>query len=123
MDTPAGTGARELSPALRAAKFSIPVARESWLPRAHIDARIGRAGMRDRVPVTVLAAPPGAGKTSALAALAHKRARRDTAWCTLDTEGEDAYRFGQSVLGAVLAGRAAGGVDRLGAAACTARDP
>ena len=75
------------------------------------------------MPVTVLAAPWGAGKTSALAAFARRRDRRDTAWCTLDTEGEDAYRFGQSVLGAVLAARASGGVDRLGATACTTRDP
>jgi LuxR family maltose regulon positive regulatory protein len=123
MESPAGTEVRELPTALRDAKFALPVLRGSWLRRAHIDARIGRAPLRDRVQVTVLAAPAGAGKTSALAALARGRDRRDTAWCTLDSEGEDAYRFGQSVLGSVLAARAAGGIDRLGAAACTARDP
>ncbi|MER6663144.1 AAA family ATPase, partial [Amycolatopsis japonica] len=64
-----------------------------FVPRARLTALFDRAGTR---PVTVLRAPAGSGKTTALACWA--RDRRDVAWVSLDDDDNDERRLWSAVL-------------------------
>ena len=78
-------------PAILAGKFRVPSARGDILRRDRLTALIDQAAER---PVTVITAPPGAGKTVAVAGWAAARARsRRIAWLGLDDGDRDPARF------------------------------
>jgi LuxR family maltose regulon positive regulatory protein len=91
----------DLVVATDAAKFSIPPTRRSWVRRDRLARPFARSA-GDRVPVTVVAAPVGSGKTSLLAMIAHARTN-GTMWCRLDERDNEPVRFGHSILQALLA--------------------
>jgi LuxR family maltose regulon positive regulatory protein len=114
---------RDVSSALRDARFSIPPERPTFLPRERLlDALIGR-DRSPRAPITVLAAPISTGKTTAVAAAARALPEGSTAWCRLDASDNDPYAFGQSILHAVLGAVRLGDVDRLSVILAQSRDP
>jgi LuxR family maltose regulon positive regulatory protein len=78
-------------PAILAGKFRVPAAGPGILRRDRLTALIDQAAER---PVTVITAPPGAGKTVAVAGWAAARARsRRIAWLGLDEGDRDPARF------------------------------
>ncbi len=78
-------------PAILAGKFRVPAAGTDILRRDRLTALIDQAVER---PVTVITAPPGAGKTVALAGWAAARSRsRRIAWLGLDDGDRDPARF------------------------------
>jgi LuxR family transcriptional regulator, maltose regulon positive regulatory protein len=93
---------RDLLTAMHAAKFSMPPARRSWVRRQRLAAPFDRP-TPDRVPVTVVAAPVGFGKSTLLASVAHARSGAGVVWCQLDEHDNDPVRFGHSILQALLA--------------------
>src|SRR5262249_55805996 len=109
----------DLAAAIHSAKFSVPPARRSWVRRDRLTRPFARS-RGERVPVTVVAAPIGSGKTALLAMLAH--AHPATAvWCRLDEDDNDPVRFGHSILQAVLA--APGGCPDPATPVTASRDP
>ncbi|MGW4129983.1 LuxR C-terminal-related transcriptional regulator [Amycolatopsis japonica] len=73
--------------------MTVPRVPGIFVPRARLTALFDRAGTR---PVTVLRAPAGSGKTTALACWA--RDRRDVAWVSLDDDDNDERRLWSAVL-------------------------
>jgi LuxR family maltose regulon positive regulatory protein len=89
-------------PALLDGKFRVPAAGTGVIHRNRITALIEQATER---PVTVITAPPGAGKTVALAGWAAVRARsRRIAWLSLDEGDRDPARFWACITAALAAG-------------------
>jgi LuxR family maltose regulon positive regulatory protein len=85
---------------LLAAKLAIPPPRASLVPRPHLIERL-QGGLRG--PLTLLAAPPGCGKTSLLSAWrASPRGRAMLlAWVALDAGDNDPLRFWSYILSAL----------------------
>ena len=89
-------------PALLDGKFRAPAAGPDVVHRERLTALIEEATER---PVTVITAPPGAGKTVACAGWAAARARsRRIAWLSLDEGDRDPARFWACVTAALAAG-------------------
>jgi LuxR family transcriptional regulator, maltose regulon positive regulatory protein len=89
-------------PALLDGKFRAPAAGPDVVHRERLTALIEEATER---PVTVITAPPGAGKTVACAGWAAARARsRRIAWLSLDEADRDPARFWACVTAALAAG-------------------
>ena len=89
-------------PALLDGKFRAPAAGPDVVHRQRLTALIEEATER---PVTVITAPPGAGKTVACAGWAAARARsRRIAWLSLDDGDRDPARFWACVTAALAAG-------------------
>jgi LuxR family maltose regulon positive regulatory protein len=89
-------------PALLDGKFRAPAAGPDVVHRERLTALIEEATER---PVTVITAPPGAGKTVACAGWAAARARsRRIAWLSLDDGDRDPARFWACVTAALAAG-------------------
>jgi LuxR family maltose regulon positive regulatory protein len=89
-------------PALLDGKFRVPPAGTGVIHRSRITALIEQATER---PVTVITAPPGAGKTVACAGWAAVRARsRRIAWLSLDEGDRDPARFWACITAALAAG-------------------
>jgi LuxR family transcriptional regulator, maltose regulon positive regulatory protein len=89
-------------PALLDGKFRVPPAAADVIHRDRLTVLIDQATER---PVTVIAAPPGAGKTVAAAGWAAARARsRRIAWLSLDEGDRDPGRFWACVMTALAAG-------------------
>lgn len=89
-------------PALLDGKFRVPPAGTGVIHRNRITALIEQATER---PVTVITAPPGAGKTVACAGWAAVRARsRRIAWLSLDEGDRDPARFWACITAALAAG-------------------
>src|SRR5580692_4087629 len=83
-------------------KFRAPGAGPDVVHRERLTALIEQATER---PVTVITAPPGAGKTVACAGWAAARARsRRIAWLSLDEGDRDPGRFWACVMTALAAG-------------------
>ncbi len=87
--------------ALREGKLRVPPPGDDTLHRERLTALIDQAADR---PVTVITAPPGAGKTVAAAgwAAAGGRSRR-VAWLTLDADDREPARFWASVTASLAA--------------------
>lgn len=82
-------------------KYTMPPLRAALVARARLDAKIQQAL---RMPFTLVSAPPGFGKTTAvLSALHHRdlRATQTIAWLSLDTRDNDPTRFWQGVAAAL----------------------
>ncbi len=77
------------APPLLATKLFVPRQRRSLIPRARLDERLAAALV---APVTLVAAPAGFGKTTAVAAWAGTL-DRPVAWLALDEADNDAPRF------------------------------
>ncbi len=91
-----------VEPALLDGKFRVPAAGADVVHRDRLTALIEQAIER---PVTVVTAPPGAGKTVACAGWAAARARsRRIAWLSLDEGDRDPARFWGSMTAALAAG-------------------
>jgi LuxR family transcriptional regulator, maltose regulon positive regulatory protein len=89
-------------PALLDGKFRVPAAGADVVHRDRLSALIEQATER---PVTVITAPPGAGKTVACAGWAAARARsRRIAWLSLDEADRDPTRFWSCMAAALAAG-------------------
>ena len=89
-------------PALLDGKFRVPAAGADVVHRDRLTALIEQATER---PVTVITAPPGAGKTVACAGWAAARARsRRIAWLSLDEGDRDPARFWACMTAALAAG-------------------
>ncbi|HEY1665556.1 MAG TPA: LuxR C-terminal-related transcriptional regulator [Trebonia sp.] len=89
-------------PALLDGKFRAPAGGADVVHRERLTALIEEAAER---PVTVITAPPGAGKTVACAGWAAARARsRRIAWLSLDDGDRDPARFWACVTAALAAG-------------------
>jgi LuxR family maltose regulon positive regulatory protein len=89
-------------PALLDGKFRAPAAGPDVVHRQRLTALIEEAAER---PVTVITAPPGAGKSVACAGWAAARARsRRIAWLSLDDGDRDPARFWACVTAALAAG-------------------
>lgn len=89
-------------PALLDGKFRVPPAGTGVIHRNRITTLIEQATER---PVTVITAPPGAGKTVACAGWAAARARsRRIAWLSLDEGDRDPARFWACITAALAAG-------------------
>lgn len=89
-------------PALLDGKFRVPSAGTGVIHRNRITTLIEQATER---PVTVITAPPGAGKTVACAGWAAVRARsRRIAWLSLDEGDRDPARFWACITAALAAG-------------------
>ena len=89
-------------PALLDGKFRAPAAGPDVVHRERLTALIEEATER---PVTVITAPPGAGKTVACAGWSAVRARsRRIAWLSLDEGDRDPARFWACVTAALAAG-------------------
>ena len=89
-------------PALLDGKFRVPPTGTGVIHRNRITALIEQATER---PVTVITAPPGAGKTVACAGWAAVRARsRRIAWLSLDEGDRDPARFWACITAALAAG-------------------
>jgi LuxR family maltose regulon positive regulatory protein len=85
---------------LLATKLAIPLPRAGLVPRPHLIERL-QAGLRG--PLTLLAAPPGCGKTSLIGAWRagpHGRAT-PLAWVALDAGDNDPARFWRYTLSAL----------------------
>jgi LuxR family transcriptional regulator, maltose regulon positive regulatory protein len=96
-----------MEPAVLAGKFRAPQPGPDVLRRDRLTALIEQATER---PVTVITAPPGAGKTVAAAGWAAARARsRRIAWLSIDDSDRDPGRFWACMTAALAAGGAAGG--------------
>ena len=96
-----------MEPAAAVGKFRVPPPGAGVLRRDRLTTLIEQATER---PVTVITAPPGAGKTVALAGWAAARARsRRIAWLSLDEGDRDPGRFWACMTAALAAGGAAGG--------------
>jgi LuxR family transcriptional regulator, maltose regulon positive regulatory protein len=96
-----------MEPAVAAGKFRVPPPGADVLRRDRLTTLIEQATER---PVTVITAPPGAGKTVAAAGWAAARARsRRIAWLSLDEGDRDPGRFWACMTAALAAGGAAGG--------------
>ena len=96
-----------MEPAVLAGKFRVPQTGTDVFRRDRLTARIEQAIER---PVTVITAPPGAGKTVACAGWAAARARsRRIAWLTVDESDRDPGRFWACMTAALAAGGAAAG--------------
>jgi LuxR family transcriptional regulator, maltose regulon positive regulatory protein len=96
-----------MEPAVLAGKFRVPQTGTDVYRRDRLTARIEQAIER---PVTVITAPPGAGKTVACAGWAAARARsRRIAWLTVDEGDRDPGRFWACMTAALAAGGAAAG--------------
>jgi LuxR family maltose regulon positive regulatory protein len=94
-------------PALLDGKFRAPAGGPGVVHRERLTALIEEATER---PVTVITAPPGAGKTVACAGWAAARARsRRIAWLSLDDGDGDPARFWAGVTAALAAGGTAPG--------------
>jgi LuxR family maltose regulon positive regulatory protein len=90
-----------VEPALLESKFRVPATGNDVVHRDRITLLIERSTER---PVTVIAAPPGAGKTVACAGWAAVRARsRRIAWLSLDEGDRDPARFWACVTAALAA--------------------
>ncbi len=89
-------------PELLDGKFRVPATAPDVVHRERLTALIEEATER---PVTVVTAPPGAGKTVACAGWAAARARsRRIAWLGLDEGDRDPARFWACVTAALAAG-------------------
>jgi LuxR family transcriptional regulator, maltose regulon positive regulatory protein len=89
-------------PVLLDGKFRVPPAGTGVIHRNRITTLIEQATER---PVTVITAPPGAGKTVACAGWAAVRARsRRIAWLSLDEGDRDPARFWACITAALAAG-------------------
>ncbi|UKD58171.1 LuxR C-terminal-related transcriptional regulator [Amycolatopsis sp. FU40] len=86
------------------AKVAVPRLPGIFVPRSRLDVLFRRAAVR---PVTVVRAPAGAGKTTALAAWAG--VGRTVAWVSLDEDDNDETRLWEAILGALRRGAAEGG--------------
>jgi len=96
-----------VEPALLDSKFRAPEVGPDVIHRERLTGLIERATER---PVTVITAPPGAGKTVACAGWAVARARsRRIAWLSLDEGDRDPARFWSCVTAALAAGGTAVG--------------
>jgi LuxR family transcriptional regulator, maltose regulon positive regulatory protein len=90
-----------VEPALLDGKFRVPTAGPGVVHRERVTALIEQAAER---PVTMVTAPPGAGKTVACAGWAVARARsRRIAWLSLDERDRDPARFWACVTAALAA--------------------
>jgi len=97
-----GDGAVTAEPALLDGKFRVPATGPEVVHRERLTALIEQATER---PVTVITAPPGAGKTVACAGWAAARARfRRIAWLSLDEGDGDPARFWACMTAALAAG-------------------
>ena len=95
-----------MEPSASVGKFRVPPPGADVLRRDRLTTLIEQATER---PVTVITAPPGAGKTVALAGWAAARARsRRIAWLSLDEGDRDPGRFWACLTAALAAGGAAG---------------
>jgi LuxR family transcriptional regulator, maltose regulon positive regulatory protein len=91
-----------VEPALLDGKFRAPAVGPGVVHRERLTVLIEQAAER---PVTVITAPPGAGKTVACAGWAAARARsRRIAWLSLDEEDREPARFWACVTAALAAG-------------------
>ncbi|MDS0140356.1 MULTISPECIES: LuxR C-terminal-related transcriptional regulator [unclassified Amycolatopsis] len=93
-------------------KVAVPRLPGSFVPRPRLAAVLDRATTR---PVTVVRAPAGAGKTTALAGWAGDG--HDVAWVSLDEDDNDESRLWTAILGALSRCPAVPGdrgLDRLG---------
>ena len=91
--------------ALAAIEFLPPVLPPHFVDRQRLHPSVERA---KTAPLSIVAAPPGAGKTTLFAHLAHTEREGAVAWCTLDAHHANAQVFGRAVLRAVLEARRAG---------------
>lgn len=113
----------DASSVLHDAKFSVPPARQTFLHRPRVvDSLLGRPKSR-RVPITVVAAPVGSGKTAAAAAAARSLGESAAAWCTLDAHDNDPFWFGHSILNAMLGAITKSGQNRMASLASLSSDP
>ncbi|WP_406633472.1 hypothetical protein [Amycolatopsis sp. WGS_07] len=87
------------------AKVAVPRLPGIFVPRPRLRALFDRAAAR---PVTVVRAPAGAGKTTALAGWA--RGGRAVAWVSLDEDDNDETRLWEAILGALRRTAGEGGV-------------
>jgi len=92
-------------------KFALPPEQQGIVPRARLldalDAAVDR-------PLTLLAAPPGAGKTALVAAwIAAGRAPGPVAWLSLDPADAERRRFWRAVLEALTRAGAGEPIDAL----------
>ncbi len=78
-------------------KFTIPPVRADLLPRAHLLERLSQS---DALPLALLSAGAGFGKTTLLALWAGQRPHR-VAWLSLDPLDSDPLRFWRAVLAAL----------------------
>jgi LuxR family transcriptional regulator, maltose regulon positive regulatory protein len=88
------------TPAFPRTKILVPPVRGALLPRERLLARLDEA---KRLPLTILSAPAGYGKTTLLSAWLAERAFR-AAWVSIEPEDNDATRFWRCVVSAVEAG-------------------
>jgi LuxR family maltose regulon positive regulatory protein len=89
---------------LLATKFALPSEQAAFVHRARLFDRLDRGVQR---PLTLVAAPPGAGKTALLGSwIASERPPGPVAWLSLDPADGDRRRFWRAVFEAL--GRAAG---------------
>jgi LuxR family maltose regulon positive regulatory protein len=85
--------------ALLATKFALPPEQAAFIRRERLFACLDRGVER---PLTLLAAPPGAGKTALLASwIAAERPRGPVAWLSLDPADGDRRRFWRAVFEAL----------------------
>ncbi|MGH3246240.1 MAG: LuxR C-terminal-related transcriptional regulator [Trebonia sp.] len=97
-----GDNAVTVEPTLLGDKFRAPATGPDVVHRERLTALIEQATER---PVTVITAPPGAGKTVACAGWAGARARsRRIAWLSLDEGDREPARFWARVTAALAAG-------------------
>ncbi len=98
-------GDTRMNPGLRGDKLRVPALTAGVLNRPRVTGLIERAAAH---PVTVIAAPAGAGKTLACAIWAQSAARSSrVAWLTVDEGDRDPSRFWANVAAALADGSAA----------------
>ncbi|MFZ5828304.1 MAG: LuxR C-terminal-related transcriptional regulator [Bacillota bacterium] len=81
----------DLSAWIVAAKLHPPLLRSDSIRRPHLEESLCRAV--STLPLTLLSAPAGYGKTTLLTALPHLLPGYPLAWVTLDAEDQDPVRF------------------------------
>ncbi len=74
-----------------ATKLQPPLLRSDTIPRPHLEEALARSV--SELPLTLLSAPAGYGKTTLLATLPRLLPDRPLAWVTLDAEENDPSRF------------------------------
>ncbi|MUG68046.1 helix-turn-helix transcriptional regulator [Paenibacillus campinasensis] len=90
-------------------KLEIPVPRKHWINRSHLHSSLGGVATQG---ITLIVAPAGSGKTTAMTQIVHGSKQR-ISWVSLDEHDNDLHRFWRYLVHTLQPHLSAGASDRL----------